>query len=221
MIAIIQARLCSSRLPGKALFTFFGLTMIERACSIASEIKGVDRIVLATGNRIENQIFKQYTKPMGVEFFSGSENNVLQRFCDVIANYDGTYLLRMTADNYLIQPDVIEATLAKATDDDADYAFVSPLSHFGGEIIRCESLRECLAGHHSVEAEEHVSWDIRNSSNYKISSLPDNCLGIDHTRKISLDTINDLIFMKEVEFQHPELKNLRCVEMLRTLPSGS
>ena len=122
MIVVMQARVCSTRLPGKSFFTFFGQTMIERACSIAKEIKDVNKIILATGDRPENQALRPLVEGMNVDFFVGSEDNVLERFYQAIDGYEGRYMLRMTCDNYLIQPDVIEGLHKAAKQHDADYA---------------------------------------------------------------------------------------------------
>lgn len=217
----MQARVCSERLPGKAFFTFFGQTMIERACSIAKSIQGVDKVVLATGNREENQLLRPLAENMDVEFFVGDEQNVLERFAKVIESYQGEYLLRITCDNYLIQPAVIEGLYEQVCSDNADYGFVAPLSHFSGEIVRCKAIRECYAGHYSGEAKEHVTWDIRNSADTKITTLPDNFLGLDHNRGITLDTLDDLILLKTLEAQHPELAQPRCLESLISIGYGA
>jgi len=217
MIAILQARLKSTRLPGKALFTFFGQNMLERAISIAREIDQVERVVLATGDCEENQVFKRYVENAGAEFWVGSEDNVLQRFCEVIASYDGEYCLRMTCDNYLIQPDVIEGLYLEAKQSEADYAYISPLSHFSGEIIRCETLVDCYQRGYSAEAKEHVSWDIRNSTKANIVTASPDFLGLNHTSKITLDTLEDLIEMKRLESEHPGLEQIRCLETLKSV----
>ena len=217
MIVVMQSRLCSTRLPGKAFLPFFGQNMIERSCSIAREIQCVDRIVLATGDRPENQIMGPFAKDAGAEFFCGSEDNVLERFYQAISGYQGEYLLRMTCDNYLIQPEVVERLYEAAVEKDADYAYVAPLSHFSGEIIRCDTLRKCYEGDYSEEAMEHVTWDIRNNGNNNIVALEDNLLGIDHNRGITLDTLDDLIRMKTLEREYPSLRSYRCLQGLKQL----
>lgn len=221
MIVVMQARVCSTRLPGKAFFTFFGQTMIERACAIAKEINGVDRVILATGDKPENQHMRPLVERMDVEFFVGNEDNVLERFYRAIEGYEGEYLLRMTCDNYLIQPDVIEGLHRAAQDHNADYAYIAPLSHFSGEIVRCSVLRECYESNaYSDEAKEHVTWDIRNrTKNANIVSLPNDYLGLKHQNGFTLDTLQDLLTMKELERTFPELRETRSVEQLIEIQS--
>lgn len=216
----MQARLGSTRLPGKAFFTFFGLNMIERSIAIARSIKGVDRVVLATGDREENLALKPFVEKAGAEFFIGSEDNVLERFCKALASYDGEYCLRMTCDNYLVQPEIIEVLYGETVEKNADYAYIAPLSHFSGEIVRCERLRHCQQNRHSDYAKEHVTWDIRESGE-KVLALPSTFRGIDHSCKLTLDTLDDLLTMKGLERNFPDLGKTRCLSALRdkVLPS--
>lgn len=211
----MQARLCSTRLPGKAFFTFFGQNMIERACTIAKEIKGVDRIILATGDKPENHSFQPYAENMGVEFFIGSEDNVLERFYQAIETYQGEYLLRMTCDNYLIQPEVVESLHQIALKENADYAYIEPLSHFSGEIVRCDAIRNAFESGYSPEAKEHVTWDIRKKPGYKVKALPNDFCGLNHDLAITLDTLNDLLLMKKLEHQYPAFSPVRCLDALK------
>jgi len=214
MIVIMQARLGSTRLPGKAFFTFFGQNMIERSISIAQSISGVDRIILATGDRPQNLALKPYVEQAGAEFFVGSEDNVLERFIGAMEGYEGKYCLRMTCDNYLIQPEVIEALYAEAVKLNADYAFIAPLSHFSGEIISCDRLRESFQSDYSDEAKEHVTWDVRESG-INVLALPSDFKSLDHGCTLTLDTLEDLLTMKALELKHPELAETRCLAHLK------
>ncbi len=217
MIAILQARLGSTRLPGKGLFSFFGQHIVERAISIAQSAEHVDRVVLATGDRPENLAMQSYVANTGAEFLVGSEDDVLSRFCQALEGYDGEYCLRITCDNYLAQPAVIDGLFEAAKAENADYAYIAPLSHFSGEIVRCDALRECYAGDHSPEAKEHVTWDIRNSDVYKRLALPSNFYGIEHQKRITLDTLEDLLTMKSLEANYPELESIGCLESVQKL----
>lgn len=217
MIAVLQARLGSNRLPGKAFFTFFGQNMVERSIGIAQEIKAVERVVLATGNDPRNLALEPYVKRMGAEFFVGSEDNVLERFCQATKGYKGEYLLRMTCDNYLIQPELIEEMYQLALKADADYAHIAPLSHFSGEIVRVDALRSCFVSEHTAEAREHVTWDIRSNKSLVTAALPDHFMEINHQYSLTLDTLDDLLMMKKLELAIPELKNYRCISTLKQL----
>lgn len=214
MIIVMQGRLRSSRLPGKGFFTFFGQTVWERMCDIALAVSGVERVVFATGDIEENELMRPLVEAKGVQFFKGSEDNVLERYVDAVKGYQGDYLVRLTCDNYLAQPEMIEAMVAAAVAAGVDYAFIEPLSHYAGEVVRCDALRACYRKGYSPQAKEHVTWDIRNGDFTKLS-LPSDFLGLDHTASETLDTIDDLVTMKKLEGSFSSLSQVRCLEQLR------
>ena len=216
MIIVMQGRVRSTRLPGKGFFTFFGQTVWERMCDIALAVGGVKEVVFATGDLPENHLIRPIVESKGVRFFAGSEDNVLERYCQAVEGSDADYLIRLTCDNYLVQPQVIEGLAAAVRAAGGDYGFVEPRSHFAGEVVRLSALRECwLTGRYSDLAREHVTWDIRQSPSTRRVALPADYLGLDHGRSLTLDTIEDLIRMKGLEAQAPDLRPVRCLEALR------
>lgn len=221
MIIVMQGRLRSTRLPGKGFFTFFGQTIWERMCDIALAVEGVDEVVFATGDIKENELMRPLVEAKQVRFFKGSEDNVLQRYVEAIKHYRGEYLIRLTCDNYLVQPEILENMIAAAKTSDTDYVYVQPLSHYAGEVVSCEALRASYRKGYTPKAREHVTWDIRESGNYKILSLPSGFLGVDHAASETLDTLEDLIRMKRLEQDCSFLSSVRCLEQLRTMKSGN
>ncbi|HNQ87821.1 MAG TPA: NTP transferase domain-containing protein [Verrucomicrobiota bacterium] len=220
MLILLQGRLRSTRLPGKGFFTFFGETIWERMCDIALAVREVEEVVFATGDLPENHLMKPLIEAKGVRFFAGSETNVLERFCQAIEGHRGEYLIRLTCDNYLAQPDVIEGLFEATVQAQADYGYVEPLSHYAGEVVRCEALRQCLADGPSAMAREHVTWDIRSNATRARVSLPADYLGLDHADSLTLDTVEDLIRMKQLERRHPELGAVRCLSATRAAAAG-
>lgn len=222
MIVVMQGRVRSTRLPGKGFFTFFGQTIWERMCDIALEIRGAREVVFATGDLPENHLIRPLVEAKGVRFFAGSEDDVLDRFCGAIEGTCSEYVIRITCDNYLIQPDVIEGLAAETAAAGADYGYIEPLSHFSGEVIRANVLQEtCSRGDYSDLAREHVTWDIRGSGQTRKFSLPADYLGLDHARSPTLDTIDDLITMKNLELTEPSLRAVRCLDAVRRFSTVS
>ncbi len=214
MIIVLQGRLRSTRLPAKGFFTFFEQLLWERLCDIALSVKGVEEVVFATGSNYENELIRPHVVKKGVRWFVGSEDNVIERFVRSIESYRGKYLIRITCDNYLVQPDLLENLYNLTAEQNADYGYIEPLSHFAGEILRCETLRNTYAGNYSKEAREHVTYDIRNSLATKTVVLPSNFMGVDHTKSVTLDTIDDLITMKKLESLEYNLKEIRCLQTI-------
>jgi spore coat polysaccharide biosynthesis protein SpsF len=217
-IIVMQGRLRSSRLPGKGFFTFFGQTLWERACDIALAVPGVDEVVFATGDLPENELMKPLVEAKGVRFFAGSEDHVLQRFCAAVGKSRADYVVRMTCDNYLIQPEFIAALVTATQFARSDYGFIEPLSHYAGEVIRRELLLEEYArGAYSAEAREHVTWDIRRSPAWTKTMLAADFGGVNHRASLTLDNLEDLIQLKRLEQTRPALAGVCCVGELRKI----
>lgn len=216
MLIILQGRVRSTRLPGKGFFTFFGQTIWERMCDIALAIGGAREVVFATGDLPENHLMRPLVEGRGVRFFAGNEDNVLERFCRVAATSPAEYVVRLTCDNYLIQPEVVEGLVDAVRAGAADYGHVLPLSHFAGEVIRRQTLLDCHAsGTYTPQAREHVTWDIRRSTSLRQVALPADFLGLDHGYGLTLDDVDDLIRMKRLEQTCPDLRPVRCLQGLR------
>ncbi|MDB4492507.1 hypothetical protein N9200_00670 [Akkermansiaceae bacterium] len=218
MLIIMQGRLRSTRLPAKGFLPFFGQTVWERMCDIALEISGENQVVFATGNLPENKIAQSVIEAKGVRFYAGSEDDVLRRFCRVAENSNAEYVVRLTCDNYLVQPDVVEGLVSEVSTADADYGYISPLSHYAGEVIRRQVLlKSWRSGSSSDMAIEHVTWDIRQDPKVSKVVLPDDYLGLCHEKSVTLDSIEDFIRMKALERDCPELKAPRCLEAVSSI----
>ena len=121
-LLIIQARMGSSRLPGKVLKKINNksilLHLIERVkCS-----KKINKIVVATTKAIKDQEIVEFCKLHKIDFFCGSEHDVLERFYKCALKYEAKNIIRITSDCPLIDPIVIDTTIDLYLKNDADYA---------------------------------------------------------------------------------------------------
>lgn len=214
---VLQGRIKSSRLPCKGYLTFFNKTIWERMCDIAHAIDIPKKIVFATGDDAANTISKPVFERSKIDFFVGSESNVLKRFCDVAKKYPSKYIIRLTCDNYLLQPELVEDLYELVLRGDADYGFIRPLSHYCGEIIRSETLIEQINQESNSLSQEHVTWGIRNSNKYKVTSLGENYKNINHSTSVTLDTVDDFIKMKTLEVAMPNLEKIKCLNEIKKI----
>lgn len=185
-------------------------------CDIGLSVRGAEEVYFATGDLPENLLGRELIEKKGVKIFVGSENDVLGRFCDLVAASGHDHIVRITCDNYLVQPEVIEALVHQARMDGAGYAYVEPLSHYAGEYIRRDVLLSARTKP-SAEGKEHVTWDIRKGNEAHILALPRDFLGLDHTHGPTLDSVDDFIRMKLLERNYPELSHPRCLQALRSI----
>lgn len=222
MIVILQGRLRSTRLPAKGFLPFHGQTVWERMCDIGMAIHGVREVVFATGDLPENHLARPLVEAKGVRFFAGSEDNVLERFCKVVETGGHDLVARITCDNYLVQPEVVEGLADAVRARDAAYGFVAPLSHFSGEIIATRALLDLWrSGTYSPESREHVTWEIRRDPRLPKVEMPADYLGLDHAHSPTLDSVDDFIRMKHLEQTHPGLKPVRCLDVVRQTFPGT
>ena len=136
----IQCRLNSSRLPGKALVTFFGTKIIERIILITKKTSFKKKIYLLTGPKNKNFKLLKIAKKHNIDIYFGNEQNVFKRYCDAINFFKikpSSLIMRVTADNYLIQPKILNLLCRYIKN--YDYVYVSPLSHFSGELFKLET----------------------------------------------------------------------------------
>ncbi|MFT4643741.1 MAG: spore coat polysaccharide biosynthesis protein SpsF [Planctomycetota bacterium] len=120
-IALIQARMGSTRLPGKTLRKIKGKTLIEIMLNRLEKCKNIDKIIVATSSEENNNILEKHVKDLGYYCFRGSENDVLDRFYKAIEKEKCDYIVRLTADCPLIDPLLIDKVIQKTIDSDRDY----------------------------------------------------------------------------------------------------
>ena len=105
-IAIIQARLTSTRFPNKILEKVNNKTLIEILISRLNKSKKIDQIVVATPNDKSNRKIKNYVG--NTKIFFGSENDVLDRYYKASTKYKASTIVRICADCPFIDPTVID-----------------------------------------------------------------------------------------------------------------
>jgi spore coat polysaccharide biosynthesis protein SpsF len=100
--AIIQARMTSTRLPGKVLMPINGRPVIEYLFAQLKHVQKLDTIVLATTTNKEDDPLVKYAKANGYNYYRGSEHDVLERYYNAAKQYNIHHILRVTADCSLI-----------------------------------------------------------------------------------------------------------------------
>ena len=107
-VAIIQARLGSTRLPGKVLRDIAGKTMIQRVVERVQQANTLDEIVIATTNEPADQELVDFCESQSWNVFTGSEYDVLDRYVKTAKEYSADRIVRITSDCPLIEPTIID-----------------------------------------------------------------------------------------------------------------
>ena len=164
-LAIVQARMSSSRLPGKTLAEVEGeplLALLLRRLAPAQEI---ERIVVATSGEPIDDAIVPVAEDAGASVFRGSRDDVLGRFVGALGDWTGP-VARITADCPLIDPHVIDAVVAlrRATPGAVYASNLQPRVHPDGldvEVVDAAALRTVAGETADPAAREHVTLAVR------------------------------------------------------------
>jgi spore coat polysaccharide biosynthesis protein SpsF len=116
--AIIQARMGSTRLPGKIMKDLKGKPVLWHVIERVKQAKNIDQIIIATTILKRDKIIFEKAQEWGVEVYRGSEDDVLKRYYDAAAENDVDTLVRITSDCPLIDPQVIDEIIKYYNDND-------------------------------------------------------------------------------------------------------
>ena len=167
VLAIVQARLGSTRLPGKALLPVVNQPMLAHVIVRTLAVPGVAQVVLATTVSPEDDGLEQVAASLGVPTVRGSVDDVLDRFHSALRAYPADAIVRITADCPLLDPEVSGLVVADyvAHREDADYVSnVEPPTYPDGldtEIVSAAALDRAWREARLRSDREHVTTFIR------------------------------------------------------------
>src|SRR5262249_26385805 len=120
-IAVVQARMGSTRFPNKVMRPINGRPMIELLLSRLARASRVDLILVATSDDPRNQPLVDHVRGLGYEVFQGSENDVLDRYYQATKSHGPDTVVRITGDCPLIDPELVDEVIAAYEDRRVDY----------------------------------------------------------------------------------------------------
>lgn len=120
VVAIIQARMGSIRLPGKVMLPLAGKPILWHIIERAKRCKEVNSIVVATTTNHRDKIIMELANECGIKSFAGSENDVLDRYYRAAKEFNADIVVRICADCPLINPTTIDKMIGLCLEEDAD-----------------------------------------------------------------------------------------------------
>lgn len=108
IIAILQARIGSSRFPGKVLANILGQPIMVRQIERIARARLIDRLVIATTGRSEDDAIAHLAGQLRIDCYRGSVDDVLDRYYQCAKRYDADHIIRLKADCAFVDPQVID-----------------------------------------------------------------------------------------------------------------
>jgi glutamate-1-semialdehyde-2,1-aminomutase len=202
IVAIIQARMGSTRLPGKVLMEICGKPLLWHVVNRVSYSKYISQIVIATSTNPKDDEIEKFAKKYKLKVFRGSENDCLDRYYKAAKKYKADVIVRITADCPLICPEIIDRVIAEFKKNNSDYISNSIIRTFPDgvdvEVFSFKTLKKAWEEAKDPVEREHVTVYIRNSGEFKIKNVVNDKPVNPQEYKWSVDKQNDLEFVKEV-----------------------
>lgn len=195
-VVIIQARMGSTRLPGKVLMKLCGRPIVQHVAERLALASRADLVVVATSTSRSDDPLAEFLSSAGIPCFRGSEDDVLARYRDAARQFPADIYVRGTSDNPMADPGILDGVVDTLIDGDARYAASKgfPLG-MGVEAFTAEMLDEAASRAAEPHEHEHVTPYMREkndriawfTSPRDLSSL-----------RCTVDTPEDLAFAERV-----------------------
>jgi spore coat polysaccharide biosynthesis protein SpsF (cytidylyltransferase family) len=218
IVAIVQARMGSTRLPGKVLLDLAGDTVLERVVRRLQRARLVQQVVVATSISDADSAIVDESSRLGIECFRGSEQDVLDRYYQATRQVAAEVIVRITSDCPLIDPELVDETLEKFLSKKADYASnVSPRRYPRGldtEVFSISALERAWKGADQAHQREHVTpYFYEHPETFRLAFAP---AASDHSQhRWTLDTPEDLALLRAIYEAFPDRPDVGWREVLQ------
>ena len=175
VVALVQARMGSTRLPGKVLKSIINKPMIELLLTRLSQSSELDEIVVAASEERQNDQLQSVIESLGYKCTRGSEKDVLKRFYESAKTLKADVVVRITGDCPLVDSTLVDLCIQGYKDTQVDYfSNIDPATYPDGLDIEVMSFESIERANNETESEfdrEHVTPYIRNSDSFSKFSM--------------------------------------------------
>ena len=157
--AIVQARMGSTRLPGKILMEVNGKSLLEYLIERLQSVKEIKQVIVATTEKPQDEEVGKLCKKLGVKCYRGEEDDVLGRIYQAALNSEANPILRITADCPLIDPKILSEQIEFFYKKKVDYCFLGLTFAEGicADLFSFESLQKAFNSAIQKDEREHVT----------------------------------------------------------------
>ncbi len=203
VVCIVQARVGSTRLPGKIFKNICGKTILEHDIDRLKRVKNIDKIVIATTTLERDNAVVEEAKRLGVTYFRGSEDDVLSRYYYAAKQNNADVIVRVTSDCPLIDSEITDKTIHFYLENHDKYDYVSNSLKrtyprgLDTEVFSYKILTKTFSEATYKKDREHVTAYIwRNPNIFNLGCYENN---IDYSDlRWTLDTVEDLELINRI-----------------------
>ena len=212
IVASIEARMGSNRLPGKVLMEISGKTILEILIERLSQSKYIDEIVIATTvNEIDVKI-EELGRKLKISVFRGSEDDVLGRVVGAVESVNGDIIIEITGDCPLVDAEVVDYVTGEFLNNIPDFDYVTNIGYIENEVreipigmdvrvFTYKDLKYISEITDDPEDREHVSlYFFRTGKDkYRLHNVKTlDKWKRDYDVRLALDTMEDYEFIKKI-----------------------
>lgn len=216
VVAIVQARMGSQRLPNKVMRDLCGATVIARVLSRLALAREIDAITLATSTEAKNDALVEHVRLLGFSTFRGSEKDVLDRYYRAALAVGAEAVVRVTGDCPLIDPEIVDKVVRSFRTSDVDYVSnIDPPTFPDGldvEIFSFAALETAWREAKLEREREHVTPFIREQDRFKRINVASDA---DHSaQRWTVDEESDLEVVRQIFSQFAPRADFRWREVM-------
>ncbi len=178
IVAVVQARVGSTRLPNKVMKPIGGTPMIELLLTRLARSKEVDKIIVATSVDERNLPLVEHVRNLGYTCEQGSENDVLDRYFQVAKLHKTDVVVRITGDCPLVDPELVDEVIRRFKATKVDYfSNTSPPTYPDGldiEVFTFQALEQAAKESNKPFDREHVTPYLRKPGQFKTATMQHN-----------------------------------------------
>ena len=165
IVCTIEARMSSTRLPGKVLLPVMGEPVLLHLLTRLKSVSSISEIVLATTINSNDDVLEDFASQQGINCYRGSEDDVMARVIAAAESVQADIIVEITGDDIIVDPQLVEQTIRMFMAHNVDYCSNSHIPSYpmgmGAQVFRLSTLKHSASMTDKPLDHEHVTLHIR------------------------------------------------------------
>lgn len=199
IIACLQVRLNSKRLPNKAIIELNNKPLFMHVIDRINCAKKIEKLIVCTSTNNQDLPIIDICKKNNIEYFAGDEDNVMKRYIDAVSKYSPDHILRVTGENACVSFEFMDQAINEHVKKNSKYTTTDDLPRgMRSEVIDFVFLRELHEKLVNPKMSEYMTWYLDRPEKWKVVKIPmpENLKRKNY--RVTIDTEMDLKVVKKV-----------------------